>query len=660
MEPILTVQLVVVLALATVAVALFQQLGLSSILGYLATGVVVGPAVLDWLPDAAGYHRLAELGVVLLMFTIGLEFSLPRLWAAKRLVLGFGSAQMALTALLFGIVAWWGWRLGAGEAFVVGMALAMSSTAIVLKQLSEQLELPTPHGRVATGILLFQDLATVPMLAVLPVLAAEPERLAEQLVFSLGKAALVFAGLVLIGRRLLPPVLHWVAAKRSLELFMLTALLLALAAAALSDLAGLSPTLGAFMAGMLLGETLFRHQVEADIRPFRDLMLGVFFATIGMQLDPGVYTRTPETVALLLLALFVAKALLLVPLVRVFGQPASVARRAAILLAHGGEFGLLLLSSALAAGLLEPHRAQPLLAAVILSMAVAPLQVRFNNRLAQWLGVGRTGARYQDNEAHIAEVSSSFSGHVIVCGYGRFGQNLLHLLTEEGIAALALDLDPERVRQAAAAGEPVLFGNVLQPGILRAAGLERARALAVTVDDATLATRIVAHVRHLRGDLPLLVRSRRGRDDKALEEAGALVFPEGLEASLAFAGQLLIMLGLSPARVEARLNAVRANDYAPLRTFIHDSADPGGEADASDFPVQTRAVVIAEGHHAAGRTPEELDFAGDGIELVDVRRGALRVPGPLLDTQLRPGDVLLISGEREALERVTARLMEGA
>jgi CPA2 family monovalent cation:H+ antiporter-2 len=507
--------------------------------------------------------------------------------------------------------------------------------------------------------LLFQDVATVPLLAVLPVLAADPVQLTGALTLAVGKAALVFIGLALVGRRLLPSILHWVAATRSLELFMLTALLLAVSAAGLSALADLPPTLGSFMAGMLLGETVFRHQIEADIRPFRDLMLGLFFATIGMQLDLGTFLAEPVAVAMVLVCLVVAKPMVVMPLVLAFGQPKSDALRAAIGLGQGGEFGLLLVSSALALDLLSQPVAQPLLGGLILSMALAPVLLRFNRRLAEALSADGAGSTGLDAEAQIAETSRGFGNHVIVCGYGRLGQNLVSILAQEAIAALALDLDPERVRQAAAAGEPVLFGNASQPGVLRAAGIERARALAITVEDAPLSGRIVSHVRGLGLDLPVLVRSTRGRDEEALVEAGATVFPEGLETSLSFAGQLLIMLDVPPSRAEARLNAIRSEDYARLRVFFHGTGEGKGREDRLDFPEQVRSVVVAEGHHGAGRTPQELRFEASGVELVDVRRGAIRVPGRLLDTRLRAGDVLLLKGGRDALEHAISRLVEG-
>lgn len=658
MEHTVALQLVIVLAVGTTLVALCQRFGLSPIIGYLTTGILVGPSGAGWLPDGQTTRLLAELGVVLLMFTIGLEFSLPRLLGAKRLVMGLGGAQVVVTSLLFGLG---GMALGLtmSQALLIGVALAMSSTAIVLKQLGEQMELPAPHGRVATGILLFQDLAAVPVLVAIPILAAGPAQLGGALVLALGKAGLVFVGLVVVGRRVLPPVLRWVASTRSLELFMLTALLMAVAAAAVSSLAGLSPTLGAFMAGMLLGETLFRHQIEADIRPFRDLMLGLFFATIGMQVDPAILLGQPGQVALVLIALVIAKPSVLIPLVRAMGHTPVDAGRSAISLAQGGEFGLLVVATALGLGVIDTRVAQPLLAGIILSMLAAPLMLRANHRLGAGLFSRDKGIEPLQAEAYIAEATQYFEQHVIICGYGRLGQNLLRVLTDEGIAALALDLDPERIRQAAAAGAPAMYGNAAQPGVLRAAGIERARALAITLGDAAAAERIVGHVRALGLGLPILARSAQGRHDEALVAAGAAVFPEGLESSLAFAGQMLVMLDVAPSQVEARLNEIRAQDYAPLRAFFHTSKGERSVAQALDFPEQMRSVLLADNHHAAGRTAHELRLEDLGVELVDVRRGAIRVPGRLLDTRLRAGDVLVLKGGDEVLDRAISRLTEG-
>ncbi len=640
-----------VLALGTLLVALCQRLSLSPILGYLATGVLAGPAVLAWVHNAHAIRTLADVGVVLLMFTIGLEFSLSRLLSAKRMVLGLGSAQVVSTAAVVGILC-----LVAGltvvEAFIVGAALAMSSTAIVLKQLGEQMELPTPHGRIVTAILLFQDLAAVPILVVLPVLAQDPDALGQSLAIAMTKGALVFGGLLLAGRYILPPLLHWVAQTRSLELFMLVALLLALSAAGLSVFAGLSPTLGAFMAGMLLGETEFRHQVEADIRPFRDLMLGLFFVSIGIHLDPNVFVESPWAITLVAIIAVFLKPALLYPLIRAFGHQALDATRASMALAQGGEFGLLLVSQGMALGLSDTQVAQPVLGGVIVSMALAPVLLRFNQVVGRAL-VGNEGSSLSSTPMEqLDALSHNFSGHVIVCGYGRLGQNVVRLLTGEGIDTLALDLDPERIRQAAASGEAVVFANAAQPDVLRTAGLDRAAALAITFDDSAVAEQIVSHARHLGFTGPILVRSVHGRDDATLVTAGATVFPEGLETSLAFAGQLMVMLDIPPSRVEARLNAIRAEDYAPLKIFFHDSDLDKAHEQALDYPRTLRSIVIRDGHRLVGHTPEELGLEHLGVRLVSVQRGPIRVPGNLLDTHLRSGDVLVLEGSPEALDKV--------
>jgi len=357
-----------------------------------------------------------------------------------------------------------------------------------------------------------------------------------------------------------------------------------------------------------------------------------------------------------LAATVLVKAAFMAGLLRALGQGAEDAWRTALSLAQGSELGLLLVANALSLGLLGRQIAQPVLGGLILSMLVGTLLLRYNALLARLLTQGPGRTRHADAlEARIDAASSGLTDHVIVCGYGRLGQNLLAILGQEGVPALALDLDPERVRQGAATGAVVLYGNAARPGILRAAGIERARAVAVTVDDAGLALRIVSHLRALWPHLPVLVRSRRGRNDAALIAAGAEVFPEGLEASLSLAGQLLILLGTPSSRVEARLNAIRAEDYQSLRSFIHDSDE--SPADARDYPEQVRALVITEGSAAAGHRPADLGLLG--ATLVDVRRGALRLPADLPDTRLRAGDVLILKGTREAVEQAAARLSEG-
>ncbi|EKF9437435.1 cation:proton antiporter [Vibrio cholerae] len=658
MEHSILINCGVVLATATGLVTLFYWLRLSPILGYLVTGVLVGPSVMGILEHGPSLSFLAELGVVLLMFTIGLEFSLSRLLSAKKLVLGLGGGQMMITSLVLGGLAM---LVGASlvEAFVVSVALSMSSTAIVLKQLGEQNELASPHGRISVGVLLFQDIAAVPILACLPILALGSVHIGSALSITLLKVVLVFAGLLFTGRYLLPHVLNGVAKTRSLELFMLTALLMAFTAAAISHVVGLSPTLGAFMAGALLGETRFRHQIEADIRPFKDLMLGIFFLSIGMQLEPLVFVSEFDVILIVLVGVIFVKALVLVPLVRFFKHGTEEAWHSAVTLAHGGEFGLLVASSALASGILEKSVVQPVLAAIIVSMLLAPLLMRLSTPISRFATNKKRVDWHLDTKAEISNYGENLQGHVIICGYGRLGQNVYQVLQIEGIDVLALDLDSQKVHEAHSAGEPVLYGNATHPGILRAVGLERAKALAITIRDTLTARRVAVLARSIGFNGPILVRSPRGRDEEILSEVHATVFPEGLETSLSFAGQLLIMLELPASKVEQHVNQIRAQNYNVFRRFFHNSDVDHAEEQQLDYPTLLRSVVVHEEHYAASRSLEELQMLGLGVEIVDVRRGPLTVPGRLLDSKLKEGDVVVLCGEHDLLDSAIARLIEG-
>jgi len=644
----------ILLALGTALVALCLRLRLPPILGYLATGILAGPHTLNWLPDSPSTRFLAEVGVVLLMFTIGLEFSLPKVLASRRLVLGLGGLQILITGLTVGLASW---KLGLAPtaAFLVGAALAMSSTAIVLKQLGEQMELGTRHGQAAVAILLAQDMAAVPLLAVVPALSSPGDALWWSVLLPLAKAVALFLVMMTLGERLLHAPLHWVARTRSLELFLLAALLVVLAMAVSAEAAGLSPALGAFLAGMVLGESEFRHQVEADIRPFRDLLLGLFFATIGMQLDPGVLWREPLQVVLVLASLLILKVLLVALLARIFSLEPASALRTGLVLAQAGEFGLLLLSMGLDLNLLPTEPAQVLFSSMILSMLFAPFMVRWNGDLARRMMPA--GAPEPGSGEAVAAVGDEYSEHVILCGYGRLGQNLAALLDGFGIACLALDLDIQRVRQAADAGEPVIFGDATNPVVLEAAGLARARALVVTFDDPEKALALARRVRAARPDLTLLLRCRDARYEEALRATGAEVYPEGLETSLGFAAQLLILLDLPPNEVETFMNQVRAEDYAMLRTFFHATDAPESRQD--DYRKQRRSLVIDERFHAVGRTPAELGLDRSPPHLEKIMRGGLQLSGGQWDVSLRPGDILVLRGTPEELARAEERLRRG-
>ena len=439
MEPIGFHSILILLGVAVVLVALFRYLRLPQVLAYLCAGILVGPYGMGWIPDLDSTRTLAEFGLVFLMFTVGLEFSLPKLVAMRSIVFGLGGAQVLISCLVFGLAAW---LLGvsAQGAIVIGGMLAMSSTAIVMKLLTEQLEQNSRHGRHAISVLLFQDLIVVPFLILIPALAGDTgQSVWTELGWALMKSVIVLVGIFLVGRWLLRPFFHEVASARLREYFMLAVLLLTLASAWITEIAGLSLALGAFLAGMMMGETEYRHQVEGDILPFRDILLGLFFVTIGMMLDLSVVRQLWPWVLLSVAGIIVIKTLSVLALGRLFAMETGVALRTGLVLSQVGEFAFALILQANHFHLFSAKTSQIVLASIILSMMLAPLIVRHNGRIAKRLVPGYTHAREGNLDVIRAEAGHARQ-HVIICGYGRSGQNLAWMLEQEGIPSLALDL----------------------------------------------------------------------------------------------------------------------------------------------------------------------------------------------------------------------------
>ncbi|MBV2096144.1 MAG: monovalent cation:proton antiporter-2 (CPA2) family protein, partial [Candidatus Thiodiazotropha sp. (ex Codakia orbicularis)] len=424
-----TLQIILVLlSVAVLTVTLFKRLHLPPILGYLIVGILVGPFGTGVIPSNEETRFLAEFGVVFLLFAIGLEFSLPQMIAMKGAVFGLGGSQVLITGLIIGGIAW---LLGmeADAAIITGAILALSSTAIVIKQLSEQVELNSAHGRVGVSILLFQDIAVIPLLVIIPILVSNNEQgLLQPLSWALIKAAAVFALIMAVGHWALRPLFHEIARSRSAELFTLTVLLVSLAAAWLTHEAGLSLALGAFLAGMMLGETEYRHQIEADIRPFQDVLLGLFFITVGMRVDLLSLVPLLHWVLLLAIALILVKAGIILLLVRLSGRPLETAFRSGLLLAQGGEFGFVLLDLSLQSSLIAGEAGQILFAAIIISMAISPFLIRYNGRLAEKICHLRLPEQDYALTQDLEHEAEGMDQHVIICGYGRIGQNLGRLL----------------------------------------------------------------------------------------------------------------------------------------------------------------------------------------------------------------------------------------
>jgi CPA2 family monovalent cation:H+ antiporter-2 len=651
--------IVVLLAATVLAVALMRRARMPAIMAYLLTGLLIGPHGLGWIPDTTEGRLLAEFGVVFLLFTLGLEFSLPKLVAMKREVLVLGGAQVLATlgvAPLVGPLMGWPPEV----AVVLASAFAMSSTAIVIKQLAEQTELNLQHGRLAVGVLLFQDLAFIPLLILVPALGAHVAgSVTAEIVWALAKGVLAFATVMALGRWLLRPLFHHVAAAESAELFTLTVLLATLGCAAITHALGLSAALGAFLAGMLLGETEFRHQIEADIRPFRDVLLGLFFVTIGMLLNPAAVVAHWPLVLALVIGVVLFKAASIGVLARLLVADPHIATRAGIVLAQGGEFGFALITLALASGVLDRELAQTALAANVLSMLLCPVLIRNNASLAARL-FPASEAGLRDLVQHDVEAQQlHHERHVIIVGFGRVGQNVARFLEQENVDYVALDLDPVRIQAARAAGDPVYYGDATNIGVLRAAGVERARVLIVTYYQVATSLKVLAIVRKLRPDLPVLVRTR---DDSRLEElmqAGATeVIPETLEASLMVASHLLLLLNVPMGRVVRRMNEVRTNRYGLLRSvFRGQDARPIDETHA--FREQLGTIAIDKGARAIGRAIGDLGLDDAGVSVTGLRREGIVGRQPAPDTVLREGDVLVLYGKPEDLERAEELVLGG-
>jgi CPA2 family monovalent cation:H+ antiporter-2 len=647
------------LGVAVVTITLFRRFHLPAILGYLMVGILVGPYGLGLVPSTEDTRFLAEFGVVFLLFAIGLEFSLPQMVAMKGAVFGLGGGQVLITALLATSLAWLlGLELKA--AMIVGCILALSSTAIVSKLLTEQVELNTEHGRLGISILLFQDLAVIPLLVVIPLLAGSTEQgMFSLLLWALLKAALVFAAIMAVGHWLLRPLFHEIASAHSAELFTLTVLLVTLAAAWLTHEAGLSLALGAFLAGMMLGETQYRHQIEADIRPFQDVLLGLFFITVGMRVELVSLLPILPWVLLLATALLLVKFAIILALVRVIGHPSATAFRTGLLLAQGGEFGFVLLDLSLESALLPGLAGQILFAAIIISMAVSPFLIRYNGSLANRFCALRSFGDRLQTQQDLAEEAGQLDQHVIICGYGRIGQNLGRLLQQEGFSFVALELDPGVVREAREAGEPVHYGDSARREILEAAGLAKAAVLVVSYEDPQTALKILQLIKEARPEMPVLVRTRDDSHLDELEAAGATqVLPEAVEASLMIAGQLLLLLNLPASRIFKIMRDVREGHYKLLRDFFHGNEALDLEHDEA-FQERLHTVTLPDKAFAVGQSIQDLHLWDWDVSVTAVRRGGIRGEAPLPSTRLQAGDVLVLAGTPQHLEHAEGLLLYG-
>lgn len=552
------IDLIIFLTIAVVVTPLCHRLRVSPILGYLILGSLVGPSGLALVADGDGTRMLAELGIVVLLFMIGLELSWERLKVIRRYIFGLGTAQLAVTGLLLtGLL--WGLGLDGPAALIIGLAVAFSSTAFVLQTLSERGQMSTQTGRVSVAVLILQDLAVVPLLVLIPLLSGDGASMAWAMMLAMGKAALAMAAIFVIGRFALRPVFHVVAGTRSPEAFVACALLAVIGTAFATEEMGLSHSLGAFLAGIMLASTEYRHQVEADLQPVRGLLMGLFFLTVGMTVDPDlIVSRLPEVLGGVG-ALLVIKTVVLVGLALAFHFPLPMALHVGLLLSQGGEFAFIVLARATDVDLVDPATAALVTSIVAISMATTPAMAI----LGEWI---QRRARQSEAQAQAPDgAAQDLTDHVIIAGYGRVGQTVGDILSENGIPYIAIDRDPLSVAALREQGAPVYFGDIRKLEVLKQVGAGRARAVVMTIDAGSGREKLVPRLHALFPELRILVRARDLKQARGLQSLGAtFVVPEALEGSLQLAGQLLRSLGKPAEEVHSLLDDYRRDDYARM------------------------------------------------------------------------------------------------
>ena len=657
-------QLLLLLFLSVLAVAALRKCHLPPLLGYVLTGIVIGPAGFDFLAEVNELEFIAELGVAFLLFTIGLELSIRKLIAMRSALLQLGGLQVLLCAG----VAYFAAHLAGltfQACFTIAGALALSSTAIVSKMLVEQDELHIIHGRLAFSILLFQDLAAIPFLVLVPALADVPGQVSTPLDTILWMALLkgAFAVLLIIGvgRYIVRPIFHVVAAARSTELFMLTALLVVIVSAWTTEHLGLSMALGSFLAGVVMAETEYCHQIESDIQPFRDILLGLFFITVGMKVRPAGMVANWQSILMIVFALIFVKTTIIATLAKWTGGASTrSAIRTGLVLAQGGEFGFALLTLAFDAEVITGFTNEIMLSAIVVSMVLAPFIIRHNKALASLLSRNHAVSNLTPEEGKtLSDATQTLSGHVIVCGYGRVGQALARFLEHEGVTYVGLDMDPQRLKEAKVLQEPVYYGDASEIQTLEKAGIGKAELLILSFNDDTLSLKALKEIRKRGFTLPILVRTRDEKHLTQLQDAGATeVVPEILEASLMLASHMLMLLGHPAPKVQQQILDVQKNRYQLLRGyFVGD--DDVGHLEQAPTTEMLHAVTLDPGFWAIGKCTNDFVDAGMALELATFSRDGFKSPAPCADTCFKEGDVLVLRGVQEALHQAEIFLNNG-
>lgn len=656
----LLIHIVLLLTIAVITVSISRRLHFPPILGYIIVGIIVGPHAFGFIDKEENIELLAEFGIVFLLFAIGLEFSFAQMVAMRKQVFGLGTAQVLSTGI---IVYFIGYLAGLDQNtnIVIAGAFALSSTAIVIKQLTEQSEIQSRHGRSTLGILIFQDIMAIPLLILIPTLAISEGDNALTWAMSMAflKGVIVVVVMHMIGKYLLRPLFHEVASAKSQELFTLTVLTVALGAAAFTEEMGLSMTLGAFLAGMMLSETEYRHQIESDIRPFQDILLGLFFVTVGMIISLEVLAEHFWLIIGLTIAIIFIKGAVLYTVARLFKKEAGVSLRIALSLSQVGEFGLVLMTLAFTYKLLPEEAGNILLTAAVLSMSIAPFLVKFNGKIAKVLHKESYDADHREIESTISEDSKHISDHVILCGFGRVGQTVGRFLHSSNRPFLALDMDIKRVHEARAAGERVYYGDASKQTILDAAALDKSKVVIITFSDFHASIKILKTIRSINKEIPILVRTLDDKHVNELTDAGANeVVPDTFESSIMLASHLLLMIGHPPSQVLKQTRDIRKNRYKTLENFY-----PGEDDNLLEQHQVMKGIIhsihLIETSFAVEQKLENLELSQFNVNIEAIKRGHVRGENPSGETTMRLNDHLVISGLAEDIKRAEKFIQTG-
>ncbi|MFW1678577.1 cation:proton antiporter [Pontibacter sp. JAM-7] len=652
-------QFLVVLCGAIAATTIFRRIKQPPLLAYLFIGLLVGPYSFGLIKDVHSIELLSELGVVFLLFMLGLEFSFARMITMGKTVFGLGSAQVLITSLLL-----IGLSLAAGlpltSALVLAGALSLSSTAVVSRELIRRNQLDTPHGELSIGTLIFQDLAAVVFLILIPALGStETQMTAATLTLKLLEGALLLVVLLVVGRIVMPLLLQESARSASSDVFVLTSLAAALLAAWITHAAGLSMALGGFLAGMMLGESHYRYQLEADIRPFRDLLLGLFFVSVGMQLDLYSLQQHWYWILLLTAGLIICKTLLITLLGRLLKMDPISSLKAGLCLSQGGEFGFALLALALGNQVIDPQLNALATGVIVLSMMLTPILMNHTDRIAHWLHPKAAAATEEFQVDSLHQAGESLSSHVIICGFGRVGQVITRFLDQLNIPYIVIDNDPLRVAEASTAGERVCYGDAERADIIAAIGGDRARMLILTFPEHETSLGALKHLRPRFPELPILVRTR---DDSALDlfqrQGATEVIPEALEGSLMLVSHILSILGVPAETVAQQINQVRSERYQLLHGFYH-----GGQSQKSDAEGHMKEVLhpvpISQSSYACNKTLGELGLSPLNVTAAMIRRQDHSEHSPTDSTLLCEGDIVILQGSANDIEAAEDRLLTG-